>query len=118
VFLLLSIVVRAQTTDRTQTNPLSMLGLGEDVSLNMPDLKSAEMMTSSVDENEYVVDAGDIFILKIDVQGPAFKIFNSVVTPDGYLVIPDAPTIYVKGMILHDAKTKIDKILQKSSPHG
>jgi len=118
VFLLLSIVVRAQTTNRTQTNPLSMLGLGEDVSLNMPDLKSAEMMTSSVDEYEYVVDAGDIFILKIDVQGPAFKIFNSVVTPDGYLVIPDAPTIYVKGMILHDAKTKIDKILQKSSPRA
>jgi len=118
VFLLLNIVVRAQTTNRTQTNPLSMLGLGEDVSLNMPDLKSAEMMTSSVDEYEYVVDAGDIFILKIDVQGPAFKIFNSVVTPDGYLVIPDAPTIYVKGMILHDAKTKIDKILQKSSPRA
>jgi protein involved in polysaccharide export with SLBB domain len=119
IVLLTSVFAASQiTSDRMQSNALSMLGLGEDVSLEMPDLKSAEMMISSVDEFEYVVDAGDVFILKIDVQGPAFKIFNSVVTPDGYLVIPDAPAIFVKGMILHDAKQKIDNILKKSSPRA
>ena len=118
--LILSTISRAQipARERTQTDALSVLGIDQNMSFSLPDMKSAEMMTSSVDEYEYIVDAGDVFILKIDVRGPAFKIFNSVVTPDGYLVIPDAPTIYVKGMTLHEAKKKIDGKLRNASPQA
>jgi protein involved in polysaccharide export with SLBB domain len=119
VVLLFNVVGTAQQeTDRRQTNALSMLGFGEGLPTNVPSINSVEMMSSSVDEYDYIVDAGDVFIIKIDVQGPAFKLFNSVVTPDGYLVIPDAPTIFVKGMTLHTAKEKIDKILKSSSPQA
>ncbi len=55
---------------------------------------------------QYYVDAGDVFILKIDVKGPSFKLFNSVVTPDGYLVLPEAPSIQIKDLILKGGQRK------------
>ena len=111
--LLLSSFLYSQSNERSQGNNLGMLGIGEEISAKIPDLKTSDMFTASVDENEYVVDAGDVFIIKIDVKGPAFKLFNSIVTPDGYLVLPEAPTIFVKGLYLKDAKNKINSMLTK-----
>jgi protein involved in polysaccharide export with SLBB domain len=106
-----------QSDQRTES-VLSLMGLGADNMTQMPDLKDGTMLMASVNEDEYRVDAGDVFIIKVDVKGPAFKIFNSIVTPDGYLIIPDAPTVYVRYMTLREAKYQIDKVLRKNFPQA
>ncbi|MCK4559660.1 MAG: SLBB domain-containing protein [Calditrichia bacterium] len=106
-----------QSDQRTES-VLSLMGLGADNMTQMPDLKDGTMLMASVNEDEYRVDAGDVFIIKVDVKGPAFKIFNSIVTPDGYLIIPDAPTVYVRYMTLREAKYQIDKVLKKNFPQA
>lgn len=106
-----------QSNQRTES-VLSLMGLGTDNMTQMPDLKDGTMLMASVNEDEYRVDAGDVFIIKVDVKGPAFKIFNSIVTPDGYLIIPDAPTVYVRYMTLREAKYQIDKVLKKNFPQA
>jgi len=96
----------------------SLMGIGADELIQMPSIETGKMLIASVDEEKYKIDAGDVFILKVDVKGPAFKIFNSVVTPAGYLVIPDAPTIYVRYLSLKEAKAKINKVLKQSFPQA
>jgi protein involved in polysaccharide export with SLBB domain len=96
----------------------SLMGMGSDEFTRISTLETGKMMIASVDEEKYKIDAGDVFILKVDVKGPAFKIFNSVVTPDGYLVIPDAPTVYVRHLSLNEAKIKINRVLKKSFPEA
>jgi len=96
----------------------SLMGLGESVFPQMPQVESSKMLMASVDEDEYYVDAGDVFIIKVDVKGPAFKIFNSVVTPDGYLILPDARSVYCRHLTLKQATDKIDQALQKGYPQA
>ena len=107
-------------SDQRTESVLSLMGLGADKMplTQMPDLKEGTMLMASIDEDEYRVDAGDVFVIKVDVKGPAFKIFNSIVTPDGYLIIPDAPTVYVRYLTLREAKKEIDKVLRKSFPQA
>jgi len=105
-------------SDKKEESTFSLMDLGGGDFTRMPEFQSGNMLMSSVNEEEYKVDAGDIFIIKVDVRGPAFKIFNSIITPDGYLVIPDAPTIYVRHLILKSAKEKINKVLRKSFPNA
>jgi len=69
-----------------------------------------------IEENEYIVDSGDEFVIKIDIPGPDIKTYYSKVTSDGYFVIPEAPGCYVRGLKLSDAKDKIRKNLKKYSP--
>jgi protein involved in polysaccharide export with SLBB domain len=104
--------------DQRSESAFSLLGLGAENMTQMPNLNSSTMMMASVNEEEYQVDAGDVFIIKVDVKGPAFKIFNSIVTPDGYLIIPDAPTVYVRHLTLKEAKSEIDKVLRKTFPQA
>jgi protein involved in polysaccharide export with SLBB domain len=94
------------------------MGFGKEKMTQMPELNDGTMLMASVNEEEYRVDAGDVFVIKVDVKGPAFKIFNSIVTPDGYLIIPDAPTVYVRYLTLKEAKSKIDKVLRKNFPQA
>lgn len=104
--------------DQRSESVLSLLGMGANNMTQMPDLNSGSMLMASVNEEEYQVDAGDVFVIKVDVKGPAFKMFNSIVTPDGYLIIPDAPTVYVRYLTLKDAKSKIDKLLRNNFPQA
>jgi protein involved in polysaccharide export with SLBB domain len=107
-----------QQKDRGVESVLSLMGMDTEMMTQMPDLKESSMLMASVDENEYKVDAGDVFVIKVDVKGPAFKIFNSIVTPDGYLIIPDAPTVYVRDLTLKEAKSAIDQVLKKNFPQA
>jgi protein involved in polysaccharide export with SLBB domain len=107
-----------QRKDQKTESVFSLMGIGSDDYAQMPSLESAKMLIASVDENEYMVDAGDVFIFKVDVKGPALRIFNSVVTPDGYLIIPDAPTVYVRHLTLKEAKTKLNSVLRRSFPQA
>lgn len=66
-----------------------------------------------INENEYIVDSGDEFYIKIDITGPEIKTFNIKVSSDGYIYIPDAPGVYVRGMKLIEAKKVILKHLRK-----
>lgn len=75
-----------------------------------------EGLYSSVDENEYVIDAGDNFIVKIDPPGPVVDVFNVTITSDGYFVIPDVPSLYIRGLKLSEAKILISTQLQKYFP--
>jgi protein involved in polysaccharide export with SLBB domain len=107
-----------QQRDRGVESGLSLMGMDMEKMAQMPNLKESSMLMASVDENEYKVDAGDVFVIKVDVKGPAFKIFNSIVTPDGYLIIPDAPTVYVRDLTLKEAKSAIDQVLRKNFPQA
>jgi protein involved in polysaccharide export with SLBB domain len=79
---------------------------------------SSKGLSASIDENAYYVDAGDVFLIKIDVEGPSpVKLYNPMVTPDGYLVLPEAvPSIYVRNILLAQAKDKITSVLQRNYP--
>ncbi len=104
--------------DQKTESAFSLMGIGSGEYAQMPSLESAKMLIASVDEEEYMVDAGDVFIFKVDVKGPAFKVFNSVVTPDGYIIIPDAPTVYVRHLTLKEAKAKLNAVLRRSFPQA
>jgi len=71
---------------------------------------------ASVNEKEYIVDSGDEFVIKINVKGPSYKIHYTVVTPDGYIIVPGGPTIYVRYLLLEEARNKIISVLLKSFP--
>ena len=42
-----------------------------------------------VDPEKYMVSSGDMFIIKVDQTGPAIRVFNSPVTPEGYIILPE-----------------------------
>ena len=67
----------------------------------------------SIDENEYIVDSGDEFYIKIDITGPEIKTYNIRVSSDGNIYIPNAPGIYVRGLKLTEAKKLVFKHLKK-----
>ena len=73
-------------------------------------------LTVSVNEKEYIVDAGDVFLIKIDVPGPATKVFPAIVTSDGHIMLPEAPSVEIKMLPLYDAKKKIYNILKDKNP--
>lgn len=80
--------------------------------LDIPLMQGAKQTNvASVSEAEYIVDSGDEFVVKIDVKGPAFKIYKSTVTPDGYLITPDGPTVYIRDLPLKQAKILIVKTM-------
>ena len=67
----------------------------------------------SVDEKKYIVDSGDEFYIKIDISGPEIKTYNVKVSSDGYIFIPEAPGLYVRGEVLISVKGLIAKHLKK-----
>ena len=75
-------------------------------------------LTASVNETEYIVDAGDVFLIKIDVPGPASRIFPVTVTSDGHVLLPEAPSVNVRMLPLDKAKNGILKILKKYNPNS
>lgn len=70
----------------------------------------------SIDENEYLIDAGDELTVKIDPPGPEIRTYSVKITSDGYFVVPDAPGIYLRGMKLCDARQKVSNHLKKYCP--
>jgi protein involved in polysaccharide export with SLBB domain len=91
--------------DKSQLSELATLG---------QDVPSSALINVAVDPKKYIVDSGDQFAVKIDKEGPAYKVYNPTVTPDGYIILPDMDGIYVKDMILEDANklivTKVKRI--------
>jgi protein involved in polysaccharide export with SLBB domain len=116
-FLFMNVSAQDYSTDETdQTKLRSLMNIGTEQKGLANITQISNTLTMAVDENKYYIDAGDVFILKIDVKGPSYKLFNSVVTPDGYLVLPEAPSIHIKDLILKEAKEKILINLKKSFP--
>ncbi len=76
------------------------------------------ILNVAVDENEYVVDAGDVFIIKIDVEGPAVNIFQTAVSPEGVLFLPSSASVNIQGKVLKDARSLVQKLLEKSHPRA
>lgn len=107
-----------QNSENNSNSIQSLMGLNSGTDLNLSQLPTSNNLSASVDDNEYIVDAGDVFVIKIDVKGPAFKMFNSMVSPQGYLVIPDAPSIFVKYLSLKEANKKINKKLKQLFPNA
>lgn len=75
-------------------------------------------LNQSVDPELYRVGSGDQFAVKIDSKGPGVKLFQAVVTPDGFVLLPEAKSIKVKYLTLKTAKEKIKKELQRKFPHA
>jgi protein involved in polysaccharide export with SLBB domain len=107
-----------QSRDSDINDLNSILDISTTGKINQQNLPLSGTRITSINENEYVVDAGDVFIIKVDVKGPALKIYNSVVTPGGYVIIPDAPTVFVQHLKLTNAKNKINKTLKESFPNA
>ncbi|MBN2425102.1 MAG: SLBB domain-containing protein [Calditrichaceae bacterium] len=89
----------------------------ESSSLKKKALSGQGELNASVDEKEYIVDSGDEFVIKLNVKGPSHKVYYTVVTPDGNIIIPGGPTIYVRYVILKEARGKIINVLSKSFPN-
>ncbi len=80
-------------------------------------LKSGNL-TRPVDPAFYQVDAGDQFIIKVDPRGPAVKIYMAMVTGEGYVLLPEAPSVYVKHLPLNRARQRIIQSLKSQMPHA
>jgi len=123
LFLLVSLTQAQISFDRIRNDDLikNMLKsrAGKSIKSKLPNSTLANKLPgniASVNEDEYVVDAGDQFIVNIDSKGPSFKIYEPIVTPDGYLVIPEGPTVQVRYLLLKEAKKKIKKALNFAFP--
>ena len=79
-------------------------------------LMKESKLNQSVDPDEYPVDSGDQFAIKIDSKGPGIKLFQAIVTPDGYVFLPQAKSIFVKHLLLKDARKKIIQELKRNFP--
>jgi polysaccharide export outer membrane protein len=102
----------------SQSDSESKQSLINMISPNLPGNLSGSAFTVSVDENEYVVDAGDVFLIKIDVAGPAINIFQTSITPDGMIFLPKSNSFRIEGLKLVEAKLKILNALQKANPNS
>ncbi|MBN1407448.1 MAG: hypothetical protein JW956_06655, partial [Calditrichaceae bacterium] len=80
-------------------------------------LSKPELLTS-INADEYIVDAGDEFTIKINVKGPDYKVYSLTTTPIGYIVIPDGPSIYVKYKKVKDAQLKIIQAVDNWFPNA
>ena len=78
-------------------------------------LKSSQLIRG-VDPRTYRVDAGDQFIIKVDPKGPAIKIYQAMVTPEGMVLLPEAPSISVKHLLLSEARKRIRRVLRQKFP--
>lgn len=65
------------------------------------------VIEGSVDEDSYILGAGDQFKISVDDIQPV--IFESRINPDGLLLIPKVATVKLTGMLLKDAKVLICK---------
>ncbi|MHA1727512.1 MAG: SLBB domain-containing protein [Promethearchaeota archaeon] len=119
VFIILSLITFLFSQENVSTKENLELKESLSSTVSFPKEKfptfNEKFLSVSVDENEYYVDSGDIFLIKIDVKGPSVKIFQSTVTPDGYVMLPDVPSIKAKNLLLSEAKDKIKSALQKNS---
>jgi protein involved in polysaccharide export with SLBB domain len=114
IFVIANLAAQNLSGRDRQTDLNSMYDFDQMSSLPMSTMPTGQgALTASIDEEKYLVDAGDVFLIKIDVEGPAFSIYNPMVTPDGYLFLPNAPSIYVRHQLLKDVKEKINKSLRK-----
>jgi protein involved in polysaccharide export with SLBB domain len=82
----------------------------------LDNFQGASQLNQSVNPDEYMVDVGDVFIIKIDVKGPATKIFTASVYPEGYLMLEEVPSVYIKKTPLKAAKRKIKREIRKKYP--
>lgn len=73
-------------------------------------------LNQGIDPQSYLVDSGDQFAIKIDYRGPGVKIFQAIVTPDGFVFLPQGQSILVKDISLSVAKEKIKKELSRKFP--
>ena len=96
--------------DKDYNEILKMLGINKGQGIDK--LSQTSQLNISINPDEYMVDVGDVFIIKIDVKGPASKIFNASVYPEGYVVLEDVPSVFVKKMLLKDAKKAIFKSIK------
>ncbi len=81
-------------------------------------LLKSNQLTLAVDPKTYRVDAGDQFVIKIDPKGPAIKIYQAMVTPEGYVLLPEAPSIRVKHLPLVEARRRIGNELRRKFPEA
>jgi len=104
--------LREDNSDVTRIVPgVGLSDLKNSIGLNIP-----TSLSVPVDENSYVVDSGDQFVIKVDRKGPAIKLYPSTVTPDGIVTLPDAPSVFVRGKRLKDVKKMLKNHLKRLYP--
>jgi protein involved in polysaccharide export with SLBB domain len=72
----------------------------------------------SIDEEQYTIDTGDEFLVKIDIPGPEIQTITVPVLSDGYILITESEGIYIRGMKLKDAKKTITEHLKRYLPNA
>ncbi len=117
VLLIFSLKLSAQSLYQNESKDQSRSSsFGMNNIPNLNEIPAQSGFNYSINENEYYVGSGDIFLIKIDRKGPAIKIFNSPVTPAGYIALPDISGIFVRGKLLSNVKADIIKTLKKRYP--
>jgi len=79
-------------------------------------LSGSAGISASIIEDEYFVDSGDVFVVKIDIPGPSVNVFNATVTSDGNVLLPDVKSINVRGRLLRDVRKDMLKALRRKNP--
>lgn len=65
----------------------------------------------AIDEENYFVGAGDLFL--VSIKGIENQQYNVAVTPEGYLYIPTLGAVKISGMKLSEAKSEVLSFLNK-----
>ncbi len=121
VILVLLVGARAQELPMVPTQPTSPTTPSSPFTFELKGQEftrviSANQLMRAVNPDEYRVDAGDQFIIKIDPPGPSIKIYQAVVTPEGVVLLPEAPSISVKHLVLNQARRRILQVLHRQFP--
>ena len=117
IVFILTLHLSAQSIFQSDSRSLFVgpkLDVGSSLDLNK--IPTQTRFNYSINADEYYVGSGDIFLIKVDRKGPTLKIFNSPVTPAGYIALPDIAGIYVRGKILTEVKKDIVSVLKKKYP--
>jgi protein involved in polysaccharide export with SLBB domain len=66
----------------------------------------------NIDPNLYRINKGDIFLAKIDIEGPDYNLINIPVSSEGYAVLPQGNSVFVLGLNLKQASEIIKNALK------
>ncbi|HGY54383.1 MAG TPA: hypothetical protein ENK44_01650 [Caldithrix abyssi] len=81
-------------------------------------LLKSDKLNLGIDPATYHIGSGDQFALKIDSRGPGIKLYQAIVTPDGFVFLPEATSIYIKDLTADKARERIKKVLRKKFPNA
>ena len=113
LFLILASACSSNVSDFPEIPDIAEIGERAPVSQEAQERQRNELIALGKDPfPPYLVNSGDIFWLKV-YDNPELEILDTVVTPDGYLVVGLVGPIKVANMTIAEATAEIEKRLRE-----